>query len=58
MYTLDGAGDGRQYAVTGYNNSHSQTWDNIYIYIGDDSNTDDINFIDADADGNKFMTVH
>ena len=51
MYTLDGAGDGRQYAVTGYNDS--QTWDNIYIYIGDDSNTDDINFIDADADGNK-----
>ena len=53
MYSLNGAGDGAQYAVTSYSDGSESTWEKIYIYIGDDNNTEDLNFIDKDADGNE-----
>lgn len=53
MYSLNGAGDGAQYAVTSYSDGSESTWEKIYIYIGDDNNSEDLNFIDKDADGNE-----
>lgn len=53
MYSLNGAGDGAQYAVTSYSDGSESTWEKIYIYIGDDNNTEDLKFIDKDADGNE-----
>ena len=43
MYSLNGAGDGAQYAVTSYSDGSESTWEKIYIYIGDDNNTEDLN---------------
>lgn len=53
VYTNDGAGTGTVYAVSQSNSLYS---DNVYIYIGDDSDEESLKYIAIDSSGNEIFS--